>query len=491
MARNRGKRPSTASGSASPSQGQAKDGQTKAGTASSVTGTASSATGATSPATGTASSAAGTASSAAGATSPPAGSKAATNTAGKASSEATKTAAAAKGAATASSGSSVSTGSRPQASTTVGSGAGQGGGSSDSSGFWPGLIGGVIGGAATALAASLFWVGGDGEAVTTLESRVTATEQRAAEVEGLTERVASIEAAEATPEAEGDASGEMAARMDDLETKLTALGDASSGEASSSDNSELQDQLASLQQQVEALAGELQTAGEAQQVSAQSLTSLEAALPTLEGTLNQSVETLNGDVQTLATRVGDAEGRLDHLGGEYQRGAAMIVAIGDVDRAITKAEPFDSSLQSLKLLMRDNATLGETLSLLEPVATEGVPALPDLKDAFTSMASRALLAEGGNQSLADQVSNNVFGIINMRPAGSEAEGGSSRATFARAQARLAADDLESAIAELGGLEGAAGEEAKGWIEQAQGRLSAEAAVVDLRAHAQALVAEGS
>jgi len=141
--------------------------------------------------------------------------------------------------------------------------------------------------------------------------------------------------------------------------------------------------------------------------------------------------------------------------------------------------------------MRDNATLGETLSLLEPVATEGVPALPDLKDAFTSMASRALLAEGGNQSLADQVSNNVFGIINMRPAGSEAEGGSSRATFARAQARLAADDLESAIAELGGLEGAAGEEAKGWIEQAQGRLSAEAAVVDLRAHAQALVAEGS
>lgn len=169
----------------------------------------------------------------------------------------------------------------------------------------------------------------------------------------------------------------------------------------------------------------------------------------------------------------------------------MIVAIGDVDRAIAKAEPFGDSLQSLKLLLRDDAVIGQTLQALEPVAKDGVPTLSDLKDEYASMASRVLLVEGGDQSLVDQVSNNVFGILNIRPAGGEVEGASSRAVLARAQARLSADDLGGAVGELDGLEAAAVEAAGTWIERARSRLSAEAAVVDLRVHAQALIAKGS
>ena len=200
---------------------------------------------------------------------------------------------------------------------------------------------------------------------------------------------------------------------------------------------------------------------------------------------------MSGDLQTLATRVGEAEGRLDHLGGEYQRGAAMIVAIGDVDRAITRGEPYDSALQSLQSLVRDDAVLGETLTTLEPMAADGVPTLRDLKAEFGETASRVLLAEKGDRSIADQVGDNVFGILNMRPSGAEAEGSDSRAILARAQARLADDDLRGAIDELGGLEGAAAEEAGSWVQRAEARLSAAAAVSDLRAHAQTLVAKGT
>lgn len=411
-------------------------------------------------------------------------------------------------------------------------GGGSGGGRSDTSsspsgGFWPGVGGGVIGGAATALIASLFWVGGDDGATTALESRLATAEQQVGEIGTLSERVAAVESAPAetsdagalserldgletalaaiggspTDAAGGD--GAVGSRLDDLEAKLAALAGAPAGSTG-----DLGERVTSLMQQVETLTGDVQAAGEAREANAQALSGLTTALPSLEETLaatgetvgqtreqatalNQTVETLNGDLQTLTTRVGDAEGRLDHLGGAYQRGAAMIVAIGDVDRAIARAEPFDDSLQSLKSLVRDDAVIGGTLTVLEPMAAEGVPTLSILKSEFGPMASQVMLAAEGDRSIADQVGNNVFGIINMRPAGADAEGDDSRAVLARAQAKLAADDLGGSVAELALLEGTAAEEAKGWIERANARLSAEAAVVDLRSHAQGLVAKGS
>ena len=500
MARNRGKRPSTASDSTSPNQGQTKDKETKP----SAAGASSSAGSAASKATTSTTSPPGTSKAEMPATSakPAAGADKSTSSATKsASAETPKPSVAETKKPSVSSSAPASSSSRAPSSTSAAAGkgpasvpaiqaaGGQGGARTAEGGssFWPGLIGGVIGGAATAFAVSLFWAGGNDEATAALENRLAAAEQQAGDVAGLTDRVTAIEAG---PSLGGD---DLAARLGHLEEQLAALGDFSSGA-----NGGLQDQLGSMRQQIEALAGDL---GTAQQATAATLANLETTLAdtgsnaaeTAEqaAALGQSVETLNGDLQGLAARVGETEGRLDHLGGEYQRGAAMIVALGDVDRAITRSEPFDSALESLKLLMRDEAALGATLALLEPVAADGVPSLTDLKDTFASMASRALLADGGNQSLADQVSNNVFGIINMRPSGAAADGASSRDMLARAQARLSADDLDGTIGELAGLEGGAAEEAKGWVEQAQARLSAEEAVVELRAHAQTLVAEGS
>lgn len=385
---------------------------------------------------------------------------------------------------------------------TTGNTGGPPGTSPANGGFWPGLIGGVIGGAATALAASLFWTGADdGDATTALESRLAAAEQQVGQVTDLSERIAAVEAAPATAT---DGSDELRVRLDELETKLAGDEGASTGTGDDGAG----ERLAALEQRIESLTADLQSASEAQQASVATLASVESVLPTFENTLaatgktveeassrtselSEAVETLNGEVQTLTSRIGETESRLDHVGGEYQRGAAMIVAIGDVDRAITRAEPFDSALQSLKLLLRDDAVLGEILPSLEPMAEAGVPTSNELKSEFGEMASRVLLAETGDQSLADQVGDNVFGIFNIRPSGADVEGGDSRAILARAQASLSDDDLEGALDELGGLEGAAAETAGPWIERVRAKLSAEAAIGDLRAHAQALVAKGT
>ncbi|MEZ5934435.1 MAG: mitofilin family membrane protein [Alphaproteobacteria bacterium] len=378
------------------------------------------------------------------------------------------------------------------------SGNAQGGSAGGHGGFWPGLLGGVIGGAATALAASFFWTAGN-DGITTLQSasdalagRVTQAEEQIGRIGALDERLAAVE---------GTGDSGLADRLGEFETRLAALGNGSGGGA-------LTERLAAFEQELQTLAADLRATADAQQSSAETIASVEATVADtgkLVETNGQSVETLteeaqklagtaeqlSGDLQSLATRVGEAEGRLDHLGGAYQRGAAMIVAIGDIDRAISRSEPYASALTSLQSLAKDDDALGASLAALEPAAADGVPGLAALKSSFGEAASRALLADEGDRSLTDQVGDNLFGIINMRPAGAEAEGSDSRAILARARARLAQDDLGSALAELATLEGGAAEAMQPWIARAESRIAAEAAVQQLRTHAQSLVATGS
>ncbi|MGI9489269.1 MAG: COG4223 family protein [Geminicoccaceae bacterium] len=490
MARNRGKRPGAASGSSSPSQDQARDAEVKADDA-----LAGGKADQNAPAAASSSNAAQVGVPTVGAGTTTSAAKPSSD-ASKAGSSAAKTTAAGTTASTATStqaGGSTkpSSAAASRGTAAAGSSGGQHGGPSSVGGngsFWPGLIGGVIGGAATALAASLFWMDGDEKAATVLESRLAAAEQQVQQIDALNDRVAAVEAAPGTSLSGQE--GDMAERLAELETQLAT------------------DRFATLEQQLQELSSKMQSASEAQQSSSETVAELSNSLSTLEtistdtgklvdetdqtvASLGATAKQLSDDVQTLAARIDDAESRLDHLGGEYQRGAAMIVAIGDINQAVTEAEPFAGPLETLKSLVRDDATLGETLSTLESMAADGVPTLKGLKETFGQMASRVLLAEEGDQSLTDQVGNNVFGIFNIRPAGADVEGSGSRAVLARAQSKLSTDDLGGAILELGGLEGQGAEEATAWIERAGARLAAEAAVVDLRSHAQALVAKGA
>lgn len=407
-------------------------------------------------------------------------------------------------------------GAGPSVSGASASSSGTGGGS----GFWPGLLGGLIGGAAMAISVPLFWGGGgDRDALmqlqsttTELDSRLSATESQVQDVGSLAERVAAVEEAPAP----GDAgSTDLAQRLTDLEQQLSALDDSSTGSAGASDNTAVDERLAALESQLSELNGTVGSFAETQQSAAQAVTALQGALPAVEATLSstgetveqvgqqtaalsesvdalrQTTDSLGADLGDLSGRVEGAETKLDHIGGEYQRAAAMVVAIGDVDRAIAKAEPYETALESLRALGQDDPSMNAALETLQPMSAKGVPTAIDLKASFGEVGSRILLAEEGDGTLVDQVSDNLFGIINMRPAGAAVEGDNSRAIVARAQAKLSADDFEGTVAELEGLNESAAASAADWVADVKARLSADAAVADLRAHAQSLLAKGS
>jgi len=411
--------------------------------------------------------------------------------------------------------------SAPAAVTTAAAGRqGHGASSSGGGGFWSGVIGGVIGGAAVALAASYYWINANSTTnletpIASLEDRMTAAEARVEDFGSAFEpRLTALEGAPPPDETSSAGTNEavdtLSAKLAEVETQLAAL---TSEEGSPAGTNEATDALSAklteVETQLAALTSDVDAAKQVQQSSGEALVMVQEQLPTLEGTIadageqtaaltaslntvRTAADTLGGDLDTLSTRVGEAEERLDHIGGAYQRGAAMIVAIGDVDRAITRSEPFESAIEALRLLLRDDTKLDNPLTVLEPMAASGVPSLASLKNSFGPMASRVLLAEEGDPSLTDQVSDNVFGLFNIRPAGvEEAVGPDSRAVLARTQAKLSSDDLKAAVDELGGLETPAIEAAGDWLASARDRLTAEAAVIELRAHAQTLVAKGS
>ncbi len=377
---------------------------------------------------------------------------------------------------------------------------------SHSGGFWPGLLGGLLGGAAMALAAFLFLFGENGgEAVTNLQSTTANLDSRMSAMEGEVQAMG--------PLAERVAAGdELIDRLSDVEQKMATFTGASGGSSEAATTAsgsgeglpDINDRLAALEQQLAAMSKAQQSASD----TLAALPSFEATLSTTEATvamagqqtaalsgsvdtLQRTTESLDADLGTLTERIDRAENELDNIGGAYQRAAAMVVAIGDIDRSIARAEPYETALHSLRALGKDAPEVAQAIAALEPMAAQGVPTLTTLKASFGDVGSRILLAEDGSGTLVDQVSDNLFGIINMRPAGAAVEGDDGRAIVARAQAKLSADDLEGTIAELAGLSAASLESADGWLADAKGRLSADAAVDDLRAHAQSLLATGS
>lgn len=98
---------------------------------------------------------------------------------------------------------------------------------------------------------------------------------------------------------------------------------------------------------------------------------------------------------------------------------------------------------------------------------------PGVRDAALAAARRAA-AKG---PLA-QLGANLAALMRLRRA-APTEGAGAAAVLSRAEARLQADDLDGALADLKGLAGAARSEASPWIEKASARADADAALADL------------
>jgi hypothetical protein len=122
------------------------------------------------------------------------------------------------------------------------------------------------------------------------------------------------------------------------------------------------------------------------------------------------------------------------------------------------------------------------LAAIESGAERGLPTRAQLRTRFDKAAAEAVRAERVAQAGGwwRPVLERLMALVNWRRV--DAEGDSAEAVVARADQRLAADDLAGAIAELDKLQGPAAAAMQGWLGEARARAAADAAMARLTAY---------
>lgn len=146
--------------------------------------------------------------------------------------------------------------------------------------------------------------------------------------------------------------------------------------------------------------------------------------------------------------------------------AAAEIALANLVRASATAGPFAAELATFRALMPAAVEAGE----LAPFAQHGVATQATLAQTFPDVAARALEAENRAKATTwlGRLWANIGNLIVVRRTG-ERKGADSESILARAGTRLNAGDLDGAVREMKSLKGAARASAQGWLTQAQAR----------------------
>jgi uroporphyrinogen-III synthase len=192
---------------------------------------------------------------------------------------------------------------------------------------------------------------------------------------------------------------------------------------------------------------------------------------------------LKGDLTSLSQRLEAAESALKKSASreEAARGPLMI-AVGQLREAIRSGSPFLAELQAITQLSGGQGRFGVLIDSLGPLAATGVPKLTELKKNYAELVpvinrASALPAGGG---LWSEVVNKLSSVVSVRRTdGETAKGSGALPVTARAGARLDADDLAGALAELAALDGGGAAKAAPWLEQAGRRLKAERTAAEM------------
>jgi hypothetical protein len=328
---------------------------------------------------------------------------------------------------------------------------------------WRGLVGGgaVVAIAALLAAAYLGWItvmprsdsGSEAPGPTAL-----------AEVEA---RLSDVETVLAQPTAE-PAADENRARLDDLNGRIVAL-----------------------ELVIEAVSDLAQRLGAIEELMATTAAGDDGAAARAA-----RIDALELRIRELDARAGEIEVRAAAQVGQAPASVmgspALLLAIGPLRSALRGSGPFDAELAALRAVSGGNAEVEAAIELLAPRAAEGAPTIAVLRARFASIADQAVRAAGppGESSwFADWVVSPIARLVTVRSVG-DMPGDTTEAIVARAEARLAADDLAAAVAELEHLDESPIEKLAGWLSDARARVSAERALAALESLALAALSAG-
>ncbi len=282
----------------------------------------------------------------------------------------------------------------------------------------------------------------------------------------LTQRIADLEKRLAAANAAAGASAELAAKLTAAIDRLASL--ESKANAPPPPPAALGQIDPALRERVEKIESAVanRSASEAMQIA-----SLTAENRRLSGELAR----LQESVTTLSTTLNE---RL-----AVRRGESVILAIGQLREAVGRGAAFAPELKTLRALAGDEPGAAAAIATLEPMAAKGVATRATLRLRFETVALDAArnTQPAGGESWWDRGLARLSGLIAIRPVG-EIEGDGVLARVARAEARLAADDLAGAVAALEG-DVAARDLAASWLAEARARLALEDALARLAAQA--------
>jgi hypothetical protein len=189
-------------------------------------------------------------------------------------------------------------------------------------------------------------------------------------------------------------------------------------------------------------------------------------------------------VQTLEEVSAEVIPRLTMLETRRQMGAvgeAMIIAVGQLQAALSGGRPYARELRSAQALAANDTALLDLLAPLSASAETGLAGDIELRERFRLLAPAVLRADRDREGAdwTDRVLGRIGSLITVRRASGEVAGDTADAVLARAEAALLANDLPRAVQEMETLPAHAAGPAADWLKLAEARMAAEAAAATL------------
>lgn len=189
-------------------------------------------------------------------------------------------------------------------------------------------------------------------------------------------------------------------------------------------------------------------------------------------------------VQTLEEVSAEVIPRLTMLETRRQMGAvgeALIIAVGQLQAALSGGRPYARELRSAQALAANDTALLDLLAPLSASAETGLAGDIELREKFRLLAPAVLRADRDREGAdwTDRVLGRLTSIITFRRASGEVAGDNADAVLARAEAAMLANDLPRAVEEMEKLPAHAAGPAAEWLKLAEARMAAEAAAATL------------
>jgi hypothetical protein len=301
------------------------------------------------------------------------------------------------------------------------------------------LLAGIVGGAMTA-----------GAGYFALKKRLltpSAIEPVTAEkIQLLEDQIASLERARRMAPASASTSAIGQEGINEVRARLDGIMSASRS---------LDQAVQSLSQRVQAL--------EQKPGGGQSKDAVQAEISAQLAPVSQRIATMEREVEALVRAQNERQ--------SDARAAALTLALTNLKRAISDGRPFAAELAAVENISSTKLPVSQ----LAPYKDEGVSSLADLQSEFASASQKTIEKYYTNKSngIMGEVLNRAKAAIQVRPAGSK--GDSVEAILGRMEASLKAGDLKAALAQGAALEDPP-EEMRAWFAKAQARVAADEAI---------------